>query len=79
MTKSAEKWELLFSTPDEGEAFEIKALLEAEGIACLLEHRHPFPGPEHGGKTVEIDLSVKPEEFEAAEEILAELDTDEEA
>ncbi len=76
--KSAEKWELLLSTPDEGEAFEVKALLDGEGIACRLEHRHPFPGAEHGGKAVEIDLFVPPEEFEAAEAVLAELDVEEE-
>ncbi len=76
--KKAGKWELLMSTPDEGDAFEIKALLEAEGIACRLEHRHHLPGGEHGGKTAEIDLFVGPEDMEASEAVLAELDVEEE-
>jgi hypothetical protein len=73
-----ESWELLMSTPDEGEAFEIKAVLEAEGIACRLLHRRPFPGEGHGGKTEEIDLFVSPEEIEASEAVLRELDLAEE-
>src|SRR5512138_1244142 len=69
----SESWELLLSTPDEGEAFEIKAVLEAEGIACRLEHRRPFPGEYHGGKPEEIDLFVSPAEYAASEAILREL------
>jgi hypothetical protein len=76
--KEPGKWELLMSTPDEGDAFEIKVLLEAEGIACRLEHRNPFPGAGHGGKAEEIDLFVSPEDFEAGEAILSELDDEEE-
>ena len=75
MTKEI-RWKMLVATSEESEAALLKNRLESEGIRCRLQIRRGFPGAPHGGKTVEAEIYVPLEDFEASQQIvdLGEMD-----